>query len=131
MNEIYRPRRVLVGAITALLLTGCAGEPAPEIAPQVHAGTAAGSDDGQPGTDLQLCERELSALQNLAPDEYRKRQSEFDQVMRAASGYSGVRDTVGQKARLTADAFYEYKTSVVCSQIRQSTLEALTTLPGA
>ncbi|PNF13484.1 hypothetical protein A6J71_00135 [Enterobacter cancerogenus] len=127
----YHPYRCLAVALIALLLAGCAGSRAPEIAPQVYAGAGDGKDDDTPGTDLRLCEQELAAMQKLAPEKYALRQAEFDQLMGAASGYSGVRDTVGQKARLTADAFYEYKTSVVCARIRQDTLEALITLPGA
>ena len=134
MFHTVHPGRALPALLTLLVLavTGCAGDIPSAVTPVIPVPDAASAtEDSQPGTDLQLCEQELAAMQKLAPEKHRARQAEFDRVMRAASGYSGVRDTVGQEARLTADAFYEYKTSVVCAQIKQDTLEALVTLPGA
>ncbi|WP_318373704.1 hypothetical protein [Enterobacter sp.] len=81
--------------------------------------------------ELGACEQELAALKITAPEIHRELQARFERVMHAASNYSGVRDRVNSDTRATADAFYEYETSVVCSRVRQETLEALTTLPGA
>jgi len=116
--------------LSMLLLVGCADNMEPLGSPAVSP-EAVVTEPEKTGTDLRRCEQELTALQKTAPEKHRQLQAEFNRVMHAASNYSGVRDAVSADTQQSADAFYEYKTSVVCSQVRQETLEALTTLPGA
>lgn len=119
-------------ALAMLLLAGCAweGDATPGDG-RTGAGSSSATESKEMHRDLRSCALELAALKITAPEIHRDLQARFERVMHAASNYSGVRDRVNPDTRATADAFYEYETSVVCSRVRQETLEALTTLPGA
>ncbi len=75
---------------------------------------------------LELCRKELEALQRLSGASPRKDyQSRFDTLMLEISHYSGLRDGAGNDIRETVDALYRYRVNRLCAEVHLALLNGL------
>lgn len=75
--------------------------------------------------EFDICRSRLTTLSVVDPKAYKKRRSEFDELLRNAALYSRVRGEVDNQTQDTLDPLYQYQTRKVCQRIKNDISEAL------
>uniref|UniRef100_A8GJF5 Lipoprotein n=2 Tax=Serratia TaxID=613 RepID=A8GJF5_SERP5 len=74
---------------------------------------------------LRQCQQELKALNTLQAASYPALQRTFEQLMRGAAQYAGLRTNVNENTQDTVDSLYRYRVNLLCAQINQAVLNRL------
>ncbi len=74
---------------------------------------------------LQQCQKELKALNTLQATNYPAIQRNFDQLMRGAAQYGGLRTSINESTQDIVDSLYRYRVNLLCAQINQAVLNRL------
>jgi hypothetical protein len=116
-----------------LLTTGLSGckSPAYSTASSVVPKQQLEQQAGQEVQRLRQCQQQLKALNTLQAANYPGLQRSFDQLMRGAAQYAGLRTSINENTQDTVDALYRYRVNLLCSQINQSVLNRLAEQGGA
>lgn len=77
---------------------------------------------------LKLCQKQLSALQNIKEQQYQSYRQAFDSIMKNASQYARLRTSVNVDTQETVDALYRYRVNYLCAEVNQAVLTRLTEL---
>lgn len=77
---------------------------------------------------LKLCQKQLSALQNINGQQYQPYRQAFDSIMKNASQYAHLRTSVNVDTQETVDALYRYRVNYLCAEVNQAVLSRLTEL---
>lgn len=79
------------------------------------------------GTEAMManCMKELSALQQISPGQYRARSVELNGIVTQGRLYMQVRSSVSPDTQQIMDAAYQFKISRTCNQIRTDLTKAL------
>lgn len=116
---------MLVIFFSAALLAGCQKSPERKThtsAEQVVVPTAAEMEAAQ----LKQCQETLETLRTVNAKQYTQYQKTFEQLMKGAAQYSGIRDRIKDDTQDTVDALYRYRVSKLCAQVDQAVLLSLT-----
>jgi hypothetical protein len=74
---------------------------------------------------MNQCQRELDSLQQVNPTAGKRLKMQFDQLLRNAALYNGVRTGINGETRSTVDALFTFKSGEVCAQVQRELLEGL------
>lgn len=123
------PFVVMLLACGALTLSGCAGKKkAFPLKPSKQ--TASMKIDNTPAQreaeHLEPCQKELLALKDIKPGQYKTFSHAFERLMSSAAQYANLRRHVSDDTQQTVDTLYRYKASRLCAYISQATLNGLT-----
>lgn len=104
------------------LLSGCASPTRPTASARP---VSAGQQATQEVQSLRQCQQELKVLSTLQTSDYPATQRTFDQLMRGAAQYAGLRASVNDVTQDTVDALYRYRVNLLCAKINQAVLTHL------
>lgn len=121
-NSLLLPASLL---LLTVLLSGCKSPIRSAIS---EPSTVVATEDQQIGQEtqrLQQCQQELKALKTLQAGSFAAIQNNFDQLMRGAAQYAGLRTSINENTQDTVDALYRYRINLLCAQINQAVLNRL------
>ncbi|MFI8416768.1 hypothetical protein ACQKDS_10290 [Serratia sp. NPDC078593] len=82
-------------------------------------------DNNTEAGQIQLCQRELEAMQTVDTELHAAYQRRFEHMIARAAEYAGVRAQVNRGTQDTLDALYRYRVNRLCAEINQALLVAL------
>ncbi|CAI1890853.1 MULTISPECIES: hypothetical protein [Serratia] len=128
------PKIALLPLSVLLLLTaslsGCKS-PVRTVSSEIPSLQQSEQQKGKEVQHLRQCQQQLKTLNTLQAASYPGLQRSFDQLMRGAAQYAGLRTSVNENTQDTVDALYRYRVNLLCSQINQNVLNKLAEQGGA